>query len=892
MNHPPTSVSTKCALSRPILIPPTVNFFINRARDPTTRALTSTKKKPVMSEHPGISKLDKKDYDLPFLKKYITQALSPHTLDLRKRFPSVDSDALLQHARYLRTVRDNVHTIVDGILTTQHTTFPPAEGPVPGLRVEKRPVISPAKKQDIWRPIRYDDVEIPKRSSRGTVRVISSTQTRGKEHREQARRARQLDDKSADAPTRLEALLAQSIPDIDIGKPSSLDAVSRLEQLVAQCGPEIVTNEQQPALQFRGTSRDRAAARRLVDAHLERMASKFGCSVDDFEARHSATERQDIKSTVRTAVDNGILRAPTPRTQKKIAEHARKQREEWAATDAECAERERVEQAIRAEQENADAEAQGPAGIQEGQQYPGYLAAAGSISVKPSSGAPKQKLGAKAPKTPAKTKVVTSPPSAKRPYQKKNAAYWNKKTTALPAVGAQSTRIDSPVAEAQGKRAASPLTGTERKRQRTTITISPQHRKKSAKVKENQPLPPHPSGSKTLEPHQILPPDAFFEEKHIDDKLVWRCHVQHALGYYYNAGDRKSCRGCNTNISAGMNKIMDFYMPHNTVFYQPTAPEARPWLPNALSRKPTKYKASCHNAIAKEAFWEARNSGASEEDAREQAVAHLLEYLRPKPKPEHPRSPTPSPEPKPIDLGHPSGSKTMEHTQDLPSCASFNPPSSDSIPAWRCDGAHAFGRYYMCGTKRSCPGCGLSKTGTGKQQQMDFYMPAGAVGRQEANPELMVWKPRRPNKVKKWVGMERRKKQAVWSHNQMVAGEFWKIFDAGCVWEEEALKQAKERVDEMLDAKCAGGEGENDESSEEEVVRKPAKKGEKEKKRGGRKKVVEAEERVLEETGGVLMGPAEEGERVHPVAQEISCAEEVVDISSAEEDPSSGSDSE
>ena len=54
-------------------------------------------------------------------------------------------------------------------------------------------------------------------------------------------------------------------------------------------------------------------------------------------------------------------------------------------------------------------------------------------------------------------------------------------------------------------------------------------------------LPPHPSGSKTLEAHQQLLPDAYFQMESPSEKPVWRCGIKHPMGYYYNAGNRKNC---------------------------------------------------------------------------------------------------------------------------------------------------------------------------------------------------------------------------------------------------------------------------------------------------------------------------------------------------------------
>jgi len=120
--------------------------------------------------------------------------------------------------------------------------------------------------------------------------------------------------------------------------------------------------------------------------------------------------------------------------------------------------------------------------------------------------------------------------------------------------------------------------------------------------------------------------------------------------------------------------------------------------------------------------------------------AHIASKLPKQPTP----APSPSPEPEPGP--HPSGSTTMEHAQDLPSCASFTAPDEDEQPAWRCDINHALGRYYLAGDKRSCPGCGSNKEGKGKHAVMDFWLPRGVVVRQEV--DVLGWKPRRPYRVR------------------------------------------------------------------------------------------------------------------------------------------------
>ncbi|KAF2280061.1 uncharacterized protein EI97DRAFT_109151 [Westerdykella ornata] len=324
----------------------------------------------------------------------------------------------------------------------------------------------------------------------------------------------------------------------------------------------------------------------------------------------------------------------------------------------------------------------------------------------------------------------------------------------------------------------------------------------------------HPSGSKTLEPHQALPPEAYFEKKDENEQLAWRCGIKHPLGHYYNAGDRRACPGCNTNIEHQTHAVqMDFYMPSRTWFAQP-APDVL-WKPQRRSGKPLKCLTRSHNSLGKEIFWEAVDAGATEDEARQRAVDFLAEYLKPKPKPERVSQPTPQPKTTPepvVDLGpHPSGSTTMELGQSIPECAYFEKANRDEVVAWRCDSAHALGRYYMAGDKRSCPGCGSHIRGPGKRTLMDFYMPAGAVVRQETHGPVK-WKPRRPYKRKTTSG----ERTLGLSHNQIAARKVWKAVDEEGLAYEEALAKAIRETDEELDRKYLKVEAREEDQEKEE----------------------------------------------------------------------------
>jgi hypothetical protein len=303
----------------------------------------------------------------------------------------------------------------------------------------------------------------------------------------------------------------------------------------------------------------------------------------------------------------------------------------------------------------------------------------------------------------------------------------------------------------------------------------------------------HPSGSMTLELHQHLPPNAYFEPAAEGEKYVWRCSSKHAMGHYYNSGNRKNCRGCNTSLSDNIHVVqMDFYMPLMTFYYQPASNVV--WKPSRPSARPRKSGRPCHNAVAKDAYWEAMSNGATEGEARQMGVDAVMNYLKPKPPRKAPTpQPTPTPEP---DLGpHPSGSATMEHGQEIPDGYYWKKTKDNEEYAWRCDVNHALGRYYLAGDKKSCPGCGSCQSGMGKHEEMDFYLPSGVIVRQEA-PGLSIYKPRRPYKTTK---ADAPKKDAV-THNQMCSKLYFEFIEEG-LDAVEAMRLAIERVDSELEKK-------------------------------------------------------------------------------------------
>ncbi|KAF2473100.1 uncharacterized protein BDR25DRAFT_387217 [Lindgomyces ingoldianus] len=347
-----------------------------------------------------------------------------------------------------------------------------------------------------------------------------------------------------------------------------------------------------------------------------------------------------------------------------------------------------------------------------------------------------------------------------------------------------------------------PSSGPKLKVRRPKLTL--------VKPQPTGPFPPHPSGSQTLEPHQVLPQGAYFEAKGPEDKFVWRCGINHALGYYYNSGDRKVCPGCFTHIEYQRKHItMDFYMPIKTFSRQP-APDGVIWKPTPIyatqrvrtTSENVSHKGHVsHNGVAKLVYWEYIQAGSTEAGARQKAIEYMEEYLAAKVKPES--EPTPEPESESEDEQvepepHPSGSKTMEHGQELPLGSYWQKQERHEEFAWRCDSNHALGRYYLAGDKRTCPGCGSNKSGKAKHATMDFYMEEGTTVRQTAE-NLVDWQPRRPYKTKS-SGKE--KKVTASTHNQYAAKVYWEAVDNGRT-AAEAMKLALDKTDAWVDAKDA-----------------------------------------------------------------------------------------
>ncbi|ORY17844.1 hypothetical protein BCR34DRAFT_554981 [Clohesyomyces aquaticus] len=411
------------------------------------------------------------------------------------------------------------------------------------------------------------------------------------------------------------------------------------------------------------------------------------------------------------------------------------------------------------------------------------------------------------------TSIATVPAKVDLPESQPMGQGQNRKASA-PSATARAVRRAKLLGKESSK-AEKQTQGGGKKKDGAVATNSTRLKQTKTKAKPTittQPqLPLHPSGSRTLEHHQILPEDAYFEPKDSEDKPAWRCGINHALGNYYNAGDRKNCPGCYTYVGDQTKiRFMDFYLPSMAWSRQPGAPDAV-WKPSPIyarrkkadSKKPKSQLS--HNGIAKVAYWDAIKNGSTPAEAWKKAIEYIEEVLRPKPK----RKPTPEPrsesedeqvEPEP----HPSGSKTMEQGQELPLGSYFKKTERHEEFAWRCEVHHALGRYYHAGDKKSCPGCGSHKGGKARQTIMDFYMEEGSTVRQTAEG-LVDWKPRRLyNTTKKATGRETAKAPTL-THNQHAAKVYREYIAKGKP-EKEAMQLAMDETEAWVDAKDAEAE--------------------------------------------------------------------------------------
>jgi hypothetical protein len=174
------------------------------------------------------------------------------------------------------------------------------------------------------------------------------------------------------------------------------------------------------------------------------------------------------------------------------------------------------------------------------------------------------------------------------------------------------------------------------------VSLLPKPRKEPTPEPTPKPSPqpgpdfgPHPSGSVTMEHGQEIPECAYFDEER-QEESAWRCDVNHALGRYYLAGDKRTCPGCGSNRhGAGKQKDMDFYMPFGVVVRQ-EAPELSKWAPRKPNKrkegasKSTVVKHLTHNQACSKKYFEAVEAGAEHAEAVKIAIEVLEAELEDK----------------------------------------------------------------------------------------------------------------------------------------------------------------------------------------------------------------------------------------------------------------------
>lgn len=140
------------------------------------------------------------------------------------------------------------------------------------------------------------------------------------------------------------------------------------------------------------------------------------------------------------------------------------------------------------------------------------------------------------------SKQSAQPRKSNRPFHNTvtKDAYWKATSTGASEEEARQMGIDAVVEHVKSK--APPKAPTPR----PTPELEPD-------------LGSHLSGSATMEHGQGIPNSYFGEKRKADEEHTWRCDVNHGLGRYYLAGDKKSRPGCGSSQNgSGKNEEMGF----------------------------------------------------------------------------------------------------------------------------------------------------------------------------------------------------------------------------------------------------------------------------------------------------------------------------------------------
>jgi hypothetical protein len=145
---------------------------------------------------------------------------------------------------------------------------------------------------------------------------------------------------------------------------------------------------------------------------------------------------------------------------------------------------------------------------------------------------------------------------------------------------------------------------------------------------ESEPdLGPHPSSSTTMEHGQDIPDGYYWEKRKSNEEHAWRCDVNHGLGRYYLAGDRKTCPGCGSSQKGrGKHKEMDFYLPSGVIVRQeaPGLSKFKPRKPYKLSKSTaTKRELVTHNQMCANVYFSLVANGYEAEEALRLAVERV-----------------------------------------------------------------------------------------------------------------------------------------------------------------------------------------------------------------------------------------------------------------------------